>query len=51
MSRDHQIGLDLFTNVLEVPRRHGFTRADDEHASRAIPLIGDLAVARRSRCR
>ena len=41
--RDHRIGLDLFTDVLDVLDRHGFTRGDDEHAGRAIFLIGDLA--------
>ena len=41
--RDHQIGLDLFTDVLDVLERHGFARGDDQHAGRAILLIGDLA--------
>ena len=41
--RDHRIGLDLFNDVLDVLHRHGFTRSDDEHAGRAIFLIGDLA--------
>jgi hypothetical protein len=40
--RDHRIGLDLFTDVLDVLDRHGFARGD-EHAGRAIFLIGDLA--------
>jgi hypothetical protein len=40
---DHRIGLNLFTDVLDVLHRHGFTRGDDEHAGRAIFLIGDLA--------
>ena len=40
---DHQIGLDLCTDVLDVLHRHGFTRGDDEHAGRAIFLISDLA--------
>jgi len=40
---DHRIGLDLFTDVLDVLHRHGFTRGDDVHADRAIFLIGDLA--------
>ena len=34
--RDHRIGLDLFTDVLDVLHRHGFARGDDEHAGRAI---------------
>jgi hypothetical protein len=41
--RDHRIGLDLFTDVLDVLHRHGFARGDDQHAGRAIFLIGDLA--------
>jgi hypothetical protein len=41
--RDHRIGLDLFSDVLDVLHRHGFTRGDDLHAGRAIFLIGDLA--------
>jgi len=40
---DHRIGLDLYTDVLDVLHRHGFTRGDDQHAGRAIFLIGDLA--------
>ena len=30
---DHRIGLDLFTDVLDVLHRHGFARGDDEHAA------------------
>jgi hypothetical protein len=41
--RDYRIGLDLFNDVLDVLERHGFARGDDEHAGRAIFLIGDLA--------
>jgi hypothetical protein len=41
--RDHRIGPDLFTDVLDVLNRHGFARGDDEHAGRAIFLISDLA--------
>ena len=40
---DHRIGLDLFSDVLDVLHRHGFARGDDLHAGRAIFLIGDLA--------
>ena len=40
---DHRIGLDLFTDVLDVLHRHGFARGDDQHAGRAIFLISDLA--------
>jgi hypothetical protein len=40
---DHRIGLDLFNDVLDVLHRHGFARGDDQHAGRAIFLIGDLA--------
>ena len=41
--RDHRIGPDLFTDVLDVLERHGFARGDDQHAGGAIFLIGDLA--------
>ena len=37
------MGLDLFTDVLDVLDRHGYARGDDEHAGRAIFLISDLA--------
>jgi hypothetical protein len=40
---DQRIGLDLFNDVLDVLHAHGFARGDDEHAGRAIFLIGDLA--------
>ena len=40
---DPRIGLDLYTDVLDVLERHGFARGDDQHAGRAIFLIGDLA--------
>jgi hypothetical protein len=41
--RDQRIGLDLFNDVLDVLHRHGFARGDDQHAGRALFLIGDLA--------
>ena len=41
--RDHRIGRDLFTDVLDLLHRHGFARGDDQHAGRALFLIGDLA--------
>ena len=41
--RDHRIGLDLSTNVLDVRHRHGFACGDDQHTDRAIVLISDLA--------
>jgi hypothetical protein len=41
--KDRRIGLDLFNDVLDVLDRHGSARGDDEHAGRAIFLIGDLA--------
>src|SRR5258708_36364812 len=37
------MGLRLITDVLDVLDRHGYARSDDEHAGRAIFLIGDLA--------
>ncbi len=41
--KDPRIGLDLYTDVLDVLERHGFARGDDQHAGRALFLIGDLA--------
>ena len=41
--RDHRMGLNLITDVLDVLDRHGYARGDDEHAGRAIFLISDLA--------
>ena len=41
--RDHRIGLNLYNDVLDVLHRHGFARGDDQHAVRAVSLIGDLA--------
>ena len=40
---DHRMGLDPFTDVLDVLHRHGFARGDIEHQGRAIFLIRDLA--------
>ena len=40
---DHRMNLDLITDVFGLLDRHGYTRGDDEHAGRAILLIGDLA--------
>ena len=40
---DHRIGLNLYNDVLDVLERYGFARGDDQHAGRAIFLIGDLA--------
>ena len=41
--RDHRMGLNLITDVLDVLDRHGYARGDDEHAGRAIFLLSDLA--------
>ena len=38
-----RMNLDLITDILDVLDRHGYARADDEHAARAILLITDLA--------
>ena len=43
MTSDHRIGPACSTDVLDVLDRHGFARGDDQHAGRAIFLIGDLA--------
>ena len=41
--RDNRITFELFTDVLGVLHRHGFTRGDDIHAGRAVLLAGDMA--------
>ena len=41
--RDDRIGPGLYADVLDVLARHGFSRGDDQHAGRAVILIGDLA--------
>ena len=41
--RDDRIGPGLYADVLDVLARHGFSRGDDQHAGRAVVLIGDLA--------
>jgi hypothetical protein len=41
--RDHRMGLALINDVIGVLERHGYARADDQHAGRAIFLISDLA--------
>jgi hypothetical protein len=40
---DQRMNPDLIHDVLDLLDRHGYARADDEHAERAILLIGDLA--------
>jgi len=37
------MGARLITEVLDVLDRHGYARGDNEHAGRAILLLGDLA--------
>jgi hypothetical protein len=43
MTSDHRITSGFITDMLDVLDRHGYARGDDQHASRAIGLIGDLA--------
>jgi hypothetical protein len=43
MTSDHPITSGFITDMLNVLDRHGYARGDDQHASRAIGLIGDLA--------
>ena len=38
----HRMNPGLITDVLEVLDRHGYARADDEHAGRAVLLLHDL---------
>ena len=40
---DHRMNLDLITDMFGLLDRHGYTRGDNEHAGRAILLLGDLA--------
>ena len=40
---DNRMRLRLITDVLDVLHRHGYARGDNEHAGRAVLLIGDLA--------
>ena len=43
MTSDHRITSDLIADVLDALDRHGYVRGDDQHADRAVGLIGDLA--------
>ncbi len=40
---DGQPSPHLIADILDVLHRHGFVRGDDQHAGRALFLIGDLA--------
>ena len=41
--RDHRMTYGLIHDILDALERHGYIRGDDQHAGRAIGLIGDLA--------
>jgi hypothetical protein len=43
MTGDHRVTPGLIHDVLDALERHGCYRGDDQHADRAIGLIGDLA--------
>jgi hypothetical protein len=43
MTSDHRITPGLIHEILDALERHGYYRSDDQHADRAISLIGDLA--------
>ena len=43
MTDDEGFTWGFINEVLDVLERHGYRRSDDEHAGRAIGLIGDLA--------
>ena len=43
MTSDHRITPGLIHNIVDALERHGYYRGDDQHADRAIGLIGDLA--------
>ncbi len=40
---DQRMNPNLIHDILDVLDRHGYARADDKHASRALLLISDLA--------
>ena len=43
MTSDHRITPGLIADIVDALERHGYDRADDLHADRAIGFIGDLA--------
>ena len=43
MTADHRVTPGLVHDILDALERHGYYRSDDQHADRAIGLIGDLA--------
>ena len=43
MTTDHRVTPGLVHDILDALERHGYYRSDDQHADRAIGLIGDLA--------
>ena len=43
MTGDHRVTPGLVHDILDALERHGYYRGDDQHADRAIGLIGDLA--------
>jgi hypothetical protein len=43
MTSEHRITSGFIADMLDVLDQHGYTRGDDQHADRAIALIGDLA--------
>jgi hypothetical protein len=43
MTSDHRVTPGLVHDILGALERHGYHRGDDQHADRAVGLIGDLA--------
>jgi hypothetical protein len=43
MTSDHRISPDFIHDLLHALERHGYTRSNNLHASRAVGLTGDLA--------
>jgi len=43
MTSGHRVTSGLIHDILDALERHGYYRGDDQHADRAIGLIGDLA--------
>ena len=43
MTSDPRVTPGLIHDIVDALQRHGYYRSDDQHADRAIGLIGDLA--------
>jgi hypothetical protein len=43
MTSDYRITPGLIHDILDALERHGYYRSDNQHADRAVGLIGDVA--------